>query len=301
MTRPLWRFLLTVILAAAPLPTTGEAQPAGRMPRVGVFSAVGASFAAPYIAAGREGLHDLGYVEGKTVGLELRFAEFKPSSLPALAQELVALKPDVIVAVGDRAVKEVQLATKTIPIIMVAGGDPIRSGFVSSLSRPGGNITGLSSLLPEMDVKLLAMLKEAVPQASQFAVLWNPLSHGGVLGYNAMQDAAPKLGVRLHSLEVRTPEEIDGALAQMKRDRVGAFIVLTDPLTFGQRRRIIDGAVANRLPAIFEVREFVDDGALISYGPSLRAMVRRAAAYVDISKHVGRVNRESMVIDEMAA
>jgi putative ABC transport system substrate-binding protein len=261
--------------------SVADAQSPVRVPRVGVLSAVAASFAAPYIEAGRAGLSELGYVEGRNILGEFRFGGGTASSLPDLAADLVRLKVDVIIAVGDRAVEAAKQATTTIPVVMVAGGDPIRSGFVTTLARPGGNITGLSSLLPEMDAKLLELLKEVTPQSSRVGVLWNPQSHGGTLGYQAMKAAAPRLGVTLQSLEVRTPDEIDRAFATMMGDHVGAFVVLTDPLTFGQRRRILDQAVKHRLPGMYEVREFVNEGGLVSYGPSLAAMMRRAAVYVD--------------------
>ena len=273
---------LATLLGVSALATpAADAQPAARVPRVGVLSGVAASFAAPYIEAGREGLRELGYVEGRNILGEFRFAGGTASSLPDLAADLVRVKVDVIIAVGDRAVDAAKHATNTIPIVMVAGGDPIRSGFVATLARPSGNITGLSSLLPEMDAKLLELLKEATPHASRVAVLWNPQSHGGTLGYNAMKAAAPSLGIMLQSLEVRTPDEIDRAFATMMDDRIGAFVVLTDPLTFGQRRRILELAAKHKLPGMYEVREFVNEGGLISYGPSLAAMMRRAAAYVD--------------------
>jgi putative ABC transport system substrate-binding protein len=265
--------VLAVALAA-------EAQP--RIPRIGVISTVSAEYAKPYMDSGRAGLREIGYVEGRTITLEFRFAGGGKLNPTDLANELVALKPDVIVAVGDRAVEAAKQASSTIPIVMVSGGDPVRSGFVASLARPGGNVTGLASVLPEMDTKILGLLKEAVPRSSTFGVLWNPQSHGGVLGYQAMQAGAPGLGVTtLRSMEVRTPEQLDQAIATMAAEHVGGFVVLTDPLTFGQRRRVLEQAVKHRLPAMFEVREFVDDGGLMSYGPSMREMMRRAAVYVD--------------------
>lgn len=218
----------------APLPS--HAQQA-KIPRIGVLAGLPASFAAPYVEAGRQVLRELGYVEGQNVAIEYRFAEGRPEQLPALATELVALKVDVIVVVGDRGVHAAKRATSTIPIVMVSAGDPVRDGFVSSLARPGGNITGLSSLLPELNAKQLGLLREAIPKASRVAVLWNPTSSGGVLGYREMQTAAPTLGIKLLSLEVRTPEEIEPAFSAMTSERADGFIVLTDPLTFRHRNR----------------------------------------------------------------
>jgi putative ABC transport system substrate-binding protein len=269
-------------LAAVTLPRAGAAQSPARIPTVAVLSTVSAGFAAPYLATGREALHELGYTEGRNILVELRFADFRGlDRLLELATELVALKPDVIVVVGDRAVEAAKRATSTIPIVMVSAGDPVRSGFVASVARPAGNITGLSSLLPELNVKQVELLKEALPDASRIAVLWNPKSSGGVLGMNAIAAAAPQLGIAVRSLEVVTPDEFAPAFAKMAEDGTKALVVLTDPLTFSRRRDILALAERHRLPGIFEVREFVDDGGVMSYGPSLREMMRRAPVFID--------------------
>jgi putative tryptophan/tyrosine transport system substrate-binding protein len=273
LARLLWLLALFASLA--------EAQTPARIPRIGVLSGVSMQYAVPYLEAGREGLRELGYIEGRNIQGEFRFAGGTSAALPDLAADLVRLKVDLIVAVGDRAVDAAKHATNTIPIVMVSGGDPVRSGFVASLARPGSNITGLSSLLPEMNVKMLDLLKEIAPHASRMAVLWNPQSHGGTLGYEAMRAVVPRLGITLESHEVRAPDEIDRSFAAMTDHRTGAFIVLTDPLTFGQRRRVIDLAVKHRLPGMYEVREFANEGGLVSYGPSLSAMMRRSAVFID--------------------
>ena len=239
------------------------------------------NLAAPYIEAGRQALRELGYVEGQNITLEFRFASGQAELLPQFAGDLVRLKVDVLVVVGDRAVDAAKQATGTIPIVMVAAGDPVRSGFVSSLARPGGNITGLSSFLPELDGKLLGLLKEAVPRASRVAVLWNPRSRGGALGLKEMQAVAPGLGIALRSLEIQAPDEIERAISGLANNHVQALAVITDPLTFSQRTRILDLTVKHKLPAMFEVREFVNDGGLISYGPSLIALMRRSTTFVD--------------------
>jgi putative ABC transport system substrate-binding protein len=267
-------------LALALLPLGAHAQ-APKLPRIGVLSALSAPYAAPYVEAGRAAMRDAGYVEGQNIVIEYRFAEESLDKLQAQAAELVALKVDMLVVVGDLAVRTAQKASTTIPIIMVSAGDPVASGFAASLARPGGNITGMSSLLPEMDAKLLALLKEAVPKASRVAVLWNPNSHGGVLGFKAMQAAAPGLKVTLVSIEARKPDELDAAFAAITAQRADAVLVLTDPVTFRNRARIIEFATRNRLPAMYEVREFVNDGGLMSYGPSLVAMIRRVPAFID--------------------
>ena len=271
---------LLVAFASVVLPTSARAQ-AAKMARVGVLSTLPAPYAAPYVEAGKAALREAGYVEGQNVIVEYRFAGRGLEGLQAQAAELIALKVDVLVVVGDLAVRTAQKATTTIPIIMVSGGDPVASGFAASMARPGGNITGMSSLLPEMDAKLLALLKETVPKATRVAVLWNPNSHGGVLGFNAMQAAAPSLKVTLLSVEVRRPDELERAFAAVMTQRADAMLVLTDPITFGNRAQVIEFAAKNRLPAMYEVREFVNDGGLMSYGPSLVAMIRRVPVFID--------------------
>src|SRR6266496_6808202 len=270
--------LLALALVVLPTSAYGQAQ---RVPRIGVLSTLPAQYAAPYVEAGKAALRDAGYVEGQNIVIEYRFAGRSMETLQAQAAELVALKVDVVVVVGDVAIRTIQQATKTIPIVMVSGGDPVASGYVASVARPGGNITCMSSLLPEMNAKLLALLKETVPKATRVAVLWNPNSHGGVLGFNAMQAAAPGLKVTLLSVEVRRPDELEKALATITAQKADALLVLTDPITFGNRGQILEFTVKNHLPAMYEVREFVNDGGLMSYGPSLVAMIRRVPSFID--------------------
>ncbi len=278
--RTFWATLLLVpVMLAAPAAEGAAA--AGKVHRLGVLALAPPAFAAPYIEACRQELRALGYVEGQNLAVDFRFVAGRFELLPSLAAEIVSLQPDVIIAVGDRAVQAIKEATSTIPLVMVSAGDPVRSGFVASLARPGGNVTGLSSLLPELNAKELSILKEAVPKVSRVAVLWNPRSHGGVLGFKEMQAAAPSLHVSLQSLEVRTPDEMEPAFAAMAREQAGALIVLTDPLTFGNRNRLLELAARGRIPSMFEVREFVDAGGLMSYGPSLITMIRRSAVYID--------------------
>ena len=270
--------LLALALVILPLGAYGQAP---KVPRVGVLSTHPAAYAAPYVEAGKVALREAGYIEGQNIVVEYRFAERSLERLQAQAAELVALKVDVLVVVGDVGIQTAQKATTTIPIIMVSGGDPVQSGYVASVARPGGNITGMSSLLPEMDAKLLALLKETVPKATRVAVLWNPNSHGGVLGFNAMRAAAPGLKVTLLSIEVRKPDELEAAYAAITAQRAEGLLVITDPITFGNRDKIIEFASKHRLPAMYEVREFVNDGGLMSYGPSLTAMVRRVPVFID--------------------
>jgi ABC-type uncharacterized transport system substrate-binding protein len=270
--------LLALALVVLPASAYGQAQ---KVPRIGVLSALPAQYAAPYVEAGKAALRDAGYVEGQNIVIEYRFAGRSMETLQAQAAELVALKVDVVVVVGDVAIRTIQQATKTIPIVMVSGGDPVASGYVASVARPGGNITGMSSLLPEMDAKLLALLKETVPKATRVAVLWNPNSHGGVLGFKDMQAAAPGLKVTLLSIEVRKPDELEKALATISTQKADALLVITDPIMFGNRGQVIEFAARQRLPAMYEVREFVNDGGLMSYGPSLTAMIRRVPVFIE--------------------
>jgi putative tryptophan/tyrosine transport system substrate-binding protein len=270
--------LLAFVLVTLPLGTYGQAP---KVPRVGVLSTLPAPYAAPYVEAGKAALRDAGYIEGQNIVVEYRFAGRSLETLQAQAAELVALKVDVLVVVGDLAIRTVQKATTAIPIIMVSGGDPVASGYVASVARPGGNITGMSSLLPEMDAKLLALLKETVPKATRVAVLWNPNSHGGVLGFKEMQAAAPGLKVTLLSIEVRKPDELEAAYAAITAQKADGLLVITDPITFGNRGQIIEFAAKHRLPAMYEVREFVNEGGLMSYGPSLVAMIRRVPVLLD--------------------
>jgi ABC-type uncharacterized transport system substrate-binding protein len=272
------RCLLALALVMVPLGAYGQAP---KLPRVGVLSTLPAPYAAPYVEAGKAALRDAGYIEGQNIAIEYRFAGRSLETLQAQAAELVALKVDALVVVGDLAIRTVQKATTTIPIIMVSGGDPVASGYVASVARPGGNITGMSSLLPEMDAKLLALLKETVPKATRVAVLWNPNSHGGVLGFKEMQAAAPGLKVTLLSIEVRRPDELEAAYAAITAQKADGLLVITDPITFGNRGQIIEFAAKHRLPAMYEVREFVNDGGLMSYGPSLVAMIRRVPFLLD--------------------
>ena len=232
----------------------------------------------------RQGLRDLGYVEGRNVVIEYRDAEGKHERLPALAAELVALKVDVIVAPPTPAALAAKQVTKTIPIVFAAVSDPVSSGLVTSLARPGGNVTGLSDLTPELVGKCLEQLKQAVPGVSRAAVLWQP----GAFGERTEKDllkaaevAARALGVRLQFVEARGPDDFDRAFSKMTSARADALTVLPTAMFVSERRRLVDLAAKNRLPTVFPYRESVDAGGLMSYGPNLADMYRRAATYVD--------------------
>jgi putative tryptophan/tyrosine transport system substrate-binding protein len=275
----------TVIALAAlgTLPFGAEAQQAAKVARIGYLT--------PNLAASlhlrdafRQGLRDLGYFEGRNVVLESRDADGKLERLPTLAAELVALKLDVIVAPNTVGVLAAKQASKTIPIVFAVTADPVASGLITSLARPGGNVTGLSILAPELVGKRLELLIQVVPGVSRVAVLWQP----GGLGERTEKDmltgaevAARALGVRLQFVEVRGPEDFDRAFSDMSSARASALTVLPSNMMNNERRRLVDLAAKNRLPTVYPWREGVDAGGLMAYGANLADLARRAATYVD--------------------
>jgi putative ABC transport system substrate-binding protein len=274
--------VLIALLAAAVLvvPLAGEAQQAATLPRIGFLFPASLSDPRipPFPQAFRQGLHELGYVEGQNIAIEFRWAEGQYDRLPGLAAELVRLKVNVIVAAGAPAIQAAKQATETIPIILMNVGDPVASGIVASLARPGGNITGLSLMSPELVGKQLELLKEVVPKVSRVALLGNPANPMTALLVRHAQDAAMALGVRLQPLEARDPSEIDKAFAAITTERAGAVIVLADTVLLDHRARIADHAIRRRLPT---VSQFAEAGGLLTYGPNLSDQYRRAATYVD--------------------
>ena len=236
----------------------------------------------PLVESFKQGLRELGYVEGKNLLLEIRWGEGKLERLPALAAELVRLKVDVIVALTSPSVLAAKQATRTIPIVMPLSSDPVADGLVASLARPGGNITGLSMMAPALGAKRLQLLKEVFPKLLRpIAVLWNPDYAGMVARFQQAQGAAPAVGVGVQSVEVRDSRELERALETMGRERPDALLLLADPLTLSQRLRIVEFAAEARLPAIYEMSPFVDAGGLMSYGPNVSELIRRSAIYVD--------------------
>ena len=272
---------ITAGLLAAPL--AAEAQPEVKIARIGYLSGNLASNSR-LREAFLQGLRDLGYVEGRNVVIEYRDAEGKLERLPALAAELVALKVEVIVAPITPAVLAAKQATRTIPIVFVFVGDPIADGLVTSLARPGGNVTGLSNLAQELVGKRLEHLKQAVPGVSRVAVLWQPGAFGDRTEKGLRKEAevaARARVVRVQFVEARGPENFDRAFSEMTTARAGALIVLSSSMFVNERRRLVDLAAKNRLPALYPTRESVDAGNLMSYGPNLADSFRRAATYVD--------------------
>jgi putative ABC transport system substrate-binding protein len=273
-------------LLAAPL--AAEAQPARKVPRIGVLSPGSPSGAgrnpsdlAVLFAAFREGLRELGYVEGQNIKIESRWAEGNYDRLPGLAADLVRLKVDVIVTYGTPASQAAKRATGTIPIVMAAIIDPVASGLVTSIARPGGNVTGQSMMSPDLVAKQLEILKEVVPKVSRVAVLWNPANAGNAPQVRHTQDAAGALGVRFQSLGARGPSEIDSAFAAMTSEQAGAVIVLVDAMLQENRTRITDLAARHRLPAVYGLSEYAEVGGLLAYGPNRLGMFRHAVTYVD--------------------
>jgi len=268
-------------LLAAPF--AAETQQASKIARIGLLPVNAA--ANPHLReALLEGLRDLGYVEGRNLVIEYRDAEGKLERFPALAAELVTLKVDVIVAPSTPAALAAKQATRTLPIVFASVVDPVTTGLVTSLARPGGNVTGLSFLSPELVGKCLELVTQAVPGVSRVAALWQP----GGLPERTEKDilkraevAARALGVRLQFVEARGPADVDRAFSDMTRARAGALTVLAYSMFLNERRRLVVLAAKNRLPAVYGGREFVDAGGLMAYGPDLANSWRRAATYVD--------------------
>jgi len=283
------RIVLAVALAFSVLlaPLAADAQQAaGKVYRIGFLSVLGAptpSTPAGVLEAFRQGLRELGWVEGQNIVIDYRFAEGRFDRLPDLAAELVRLKVDIIVAVATQGVAAAKNATETIPIVMISGSaDPVGLGFIASLARPGGNVTGLSySVGPEILGKGLELLKEIVPKVRRVAILSNPASPVQPLFIREVKVAARSLGVQLQLLEARGPNEFDGAFAAMAKERVGALLVVADSIFILHRTRLADLAARSRLPAAYGGRENVEAGGLMSYGPSVRDLFRRAATFVD--------------------
>jgi putative tryptophan/tyrosine transport system substrate-binding protein len=272
------------VLIVLALCTPAEAQQAKKVPRIGYLSATSPSSQSTMSSrteAFRQGLRELGYVEGKNIVIEWRYAEGKLDRLPALAAELVRLKVDVIVTASPQPTRSAKQATSTIPIVMAFDDDPVGSGFVASLARPGGNITGLASLLPEMRGKQLELLKEIVPKLSRVAVLGNATQPGNPQALREINLAADSLGVALQYLEIREPKDIEAAFGAASKEGANAVLVVSTFVLYFHRKQVAGLAVKSRLPTIYGRPEYVEDGGLVYYGPSYTDLSRRAAAYVD--------------------
>ena len=269
--------IVTLTLAILMAPRAAEAQPSVKVARIGYLSLVKA---VALEEAFRQGLQDLGYVEGKTMAMASRSAEGKPERLPALAAELVQLPVDIIVAQGQAA-QAAKDTTTTIPIVIVTGGDPVAIGLVASLARPGGNLTGLTLMSAELAGKRLELLKEAMGSLGRVAVLWNARDAFMTNIFSEIQTAAPGLGVTVQPLGVQEATDIDSAIATMTADRPDALFMITDVVTSRYTRQVVEFAAQHQLPTMFPSSWPVAEGGLIFYGPSLTESYRRAAYYVD--------------------
>jgi ABC-type uncharacterized transport system substrate-binding protein len=274
----LFGLLVTILLTTISL---ADAQHPSKVPKIGFLVGPSRSFFANRIESFQQGLHSLGYVEGKNIAIEYRYAEGKADRLPSLAAELVGLNVDVIVTSATPSVLAAKKATSTIPIVFVSVTDPVASGLVASLARPGGNITGLTILAPELSGKRLELLKEAAPNVTRVAFLWNSANPAQAPQWREAQTAAPALGLQLQSLEVRRSDDFDSAFEAALRERAQALIASPEPLINTHLKRIVEFTAKNRLPAMYAGPEVVDAGGLMSYAPDYTAQYRRAATYVD--------------------
>jgi len=269
-------------------PLAARAQQAGKVPRIGLLSPASPSDAgrkpsdlAVLFAAFQDAMRELGYVDGQSIKIESRWAEDNYDRLPRLAADLVRLKVDVIVTYGTPASQAAKRATGTIPIVMAAIIDPVASGLVASIARPGGNVTGQSMMSPDLVGKQLEILRELVPKVSRVTLLHNPANPGNAPQVRNAQDAAGALGLRLQPLGARDPSEIDNAFAAMTNEQSGAVIVLVDAILQENRTRITDLAARHRLPAVYGLSEYAKAGGLLAYGPNRLDMFRHAVTYVD--------------------
>ena len=273
------RKFITLLGGAATWPLAARAQQAGSGYTIGTLTAGNDSAALNTVLVAA--LRELGWVEGKNVVFEHRYADNRLERLPGLAADLVRFKVDVIAATGTLAPLAAKQASSTIPIVMTAAGDPLGSGLVTSLARPGGNVTGMSLMAPDLGGKRLELLKEVLPRLARVAVLWNAANPYSALVFKETQAAGRALGIDVQSLEVRAPDDFDGAFEAARRQRPDALITVEDPLTTSHRQRVADFTAEQQLPSLHGVREFAAAGGLMSYGASLADLFHRAAGYVD--------------------
>jgi len=269
---------IIALLGATAWPLAARAQPV--VHRIAFLSGPAGSASSPLTQAFRDGLADFDYVEGRNIAIEWRFAR-RNEDLPSLANELVQLKVEAIVATGGPAIRAVKQLTDSIPIVMAFSGDPVGTGLIGSLGRPGGNLTGLSMMSPDLSGKRLEILKEALPTIRRVATLWNPDDPVYALELQRTEAAARALGISLHPVEVRTRDDFEPAFDAMSKSQVDALVVFAHGLTILNRDKLIELAGRHRLPTMFGSRESVADGGLMAYGPSIPALYRKAASYVD--------------------
>jgi len=277
----MFRTTVVCLLLTALLPTVAEAQQANKVPRIGYVGAVSSAANLARVEAFRQGLRDAGYIEGQDIIVEYRFAQGKFDRLPALAAELVGLQLEAIVTGGASVTHRVKQATNTIPIVMTNDNDPIGNGFVTSLARPGGNITGLATLTADLSGKRLELLKEIIPRLSRVAVLGTSSEPGNAQTLKEAELAGAALNLEVRYIDVLDRRDIEVAFRTATKERADAVFLLTGPIFVSQRTQIARFAVKSRLPTISYRPDFVEDGGLVSYAPSLTHLSRRAATYVD--------------------
>jgi ABC-type uncharacterized transport system substrate-binding protein len=276
-------FITSVAVTMLASPLVADAQPSGKVWRIG-YLALGlrpTPGSSPVFDAFLQGLRELGYVDGRNVTLEIRHAEGRNDRFPWLASELVKLNLDVLVAESTPAAIAAKEASRTVPVVMVSVGDPVGAKLVDSLARPGGNVTGLSLVAPELSAKRLDLFKQTLPKLSRVAVLWNSANPGMQLRVRQTELAAPALGLTLQSVTVQSPDDFDAVFTAMGKDRPESLLVMADTVTATNTKRIVEFAARNRVPAIYEARNFVDAGGFMSYGLDFSDHYRRAATYVD--------------------
>jgi putative tryptophan/tyrosine transport system substrate-binding protein len=277
--RLLW--IVTLLLFAAS--TFAQAQQPAKIPRVGILFIGGRD--QPHLEAFKQGLRERGYTEGKNIVLEYRYAEGKVDRLPSLAAELVQLKVDVIVTTSGNSARAATEATKTIPIVLTTGADPVKTGLAESLAKPGGNVTGFSIIEEDLSGKRVEILKETFPKMTRVAYLWNPVAvaypASGNLSYDQVQKATKAVGVQLLSYKVSSLAEIEKAFADMPKVRPDALLVLQSPLMTLNSKKIVELALKQRLAGMYPTRQFAEEGGLMAYGPLIGDLYRRAAIYID--------------------
>lgn len=272
-------FIKVIAVSAVTWPVPGRAQT--KVPRIGFMGNSTAALEADLVGAFRDGLRELGYEVGRNIIIEYCWANGNYERFPALVAELIAAKVDVIVTAGTPAALAVKKATSTLPLVMVAVGDPVGTGLVPSLAHPGGNLTGLSSIAPDLEGKRLGILREVVPTLSHVAVLFNSLNPFHIVSMRNARAAAQTMGIKLQQHDIRESEDLDGVFAAIRDERPDALLILADRVFLHNRQRMIDFTAEQRLPNVNAYKELVEAGGLMSYGPSYEDMHKRAAIYVD--------------------
>jgi ABC-type uncharacterized transport system substrate-binding protein len=276
-----WSSILVATLVLG-FGVAAEAQQPAKVPRIGVLGGASASALFTSVESFRQGLRELGYVEGKNVVIEYRYAEGKRERWPVLAQEIALLKPDVIVMSGTGFIRTVKQVTSTIPIVVATAGDLVETGIVASLARPGGNVTGSTDISSDLSGKRLELLKEVVPKVSRVAVFWHTFQGSQDEDeVKQTQISAPPLGLKIQLVPVRGTEEIEGAFAAMKKENAGALVIIQGSFTNSHRRQLVELAAKNRLPTVCETVYWTEDGCLMNYGHDTRRGWHRASVFVD--------------------